>query len=237
MSIWSPSYSRIDRTTVGDIFESNQYVNKLGEQADKLMGIDSSYNDQLRQEMEKSASENMWQQDSIANRQFARSNMSGQSGILNALKAQNSTNNSANMYQAYQNALGANMDKGMTLLNQAAGFDLARAEAEASAYGQNITNKNNFNAMKTGNAYSLLGGIGAASIMKWSDKRLKENIKKIGTSKTKSGKKVNLYSYNFKGSNKKNIGVLAQEVAKSHPKAVSKNKNGVMKVNYKRLFG
>ena len=208
----------------------------MGQQADMLMGIDSEYNDQLFLKMKEQADQNAWTQNTIQNRNFAASGMSGQSGVLNALKSQNATQNMANMYQAYQNALGANMDRGLGLLGQAAQFDLAKGEAQASAYGQNITNQNNFNAAKAGNAWSAVGGLASAGIMKWSYKMLKENIKKIGRVKTKSGKPVNIYSYNFKGSKKQNVGVLAQEVQKSHPKAVSKNKNGMMKVNYKKLF-
>lgn len=234
MSLLSPGFKEINPEKVGTYFDQGGYVGKMGQQADQLMGIDSSYNDQLLLQMQEQASQNAWQQNTIQNRNFAASGMSGQSGVLNALKSQNATSNQANMYQAYQNALGSNMDRGLGLLGQAAQFDLAKGEAQASAYGQNITNKNNFNAAKAGNAWSAIGGIGSALIM--SDKRVKENLKKVGRVKTKSGKKVNIYKYNYKGSKKTNVGVVAQEIQKSHPKAVVKNKNGIMKVNYKELF-
>ena len=50
----------------------------------------------------------------------------------------------------------------------------------------------------------------------FSDARLKENIRKIG--KTFDGQ--NIYSYNFKGSPKTEIGLMAQEVEHKHPEAV-----------------
>jgi hypothetical protein len=50
----------------------------------------------------------------------------------------------------------------------------------------------------------------------FSDKRLKENIKKIG--KTYDGQ--NIYSYNYKGDPRQQIGLLAQDVEKHHPHAV-----------------
>lgn len=50
----------------------------------------------------------------------------------------------------------------------------------------------------------------------FSDRRLKENIREVG--KTFDGQTI--YSYNFKGSPKTEIGLMAQEVEKKHPKAV-----------------
>lgn len=50
----------------------------------------------------------------------------------------------------------------------------------------------------------------------FSDARLKENIKPIG--KTNDGQTI--YSYNYKGDHRTQIGLLAQEVEKRHPEAV-----------------
>lgn len=67
-------------------------------------------------------------------------------------------------------------------------------------------------------------GVGIAGL---SDKRLKENIKPIG--KTFDGQTV--YSYNFKGDPKTEIGLIAQEVEKHHPNAVG-SANGYKTVHY-----
>ena len=86
-----------------------------------------------------------------------------------------------------------------------------------------------------GNAISAGSGIISSMIM--SDKRVKKNLKKIGTMKAKDGAKVNMYSFKYKGEDKKRVGVIAQEIEKSHPGLVSKDSKGIRKVNYKGLFG
>jgi hypothetical protein len=67
----------------------------------------------------------------------------------------------------------------------------------------------------------LLGGI-------FSDKRLKENIKPVGM--LDNG--LTVYSFNFKGDNKTQIGLIAQDVINVIPKAVTKDKDGFYMVNY-----
>lgn len=62
----------------------------------------------------------------------------------------------------------------------------------------------------------MLGfGLQAAPLM-FSDRRLKENIKKVG--KTDDG--LNVYTYNYKGNPLRHMGVMAQEVEKVKPGAV-----------------
>ncbi len=67
-----------------------------------------------------------------------------------------------------------------------------------------------------------------------SDERLKENIKPIG--KSENGHNVYTWDWNDKakelGVNDPTTGVLAQEVMKYMPEAVSKNANGYYMVNY-----
>jgi hypothetical protein len=54
----------------------------------------------------------------------------------------------------------------------------------------------------------------------FSDERLKENMRPVG--KTKDGQTI--YSFNYKGEKRTQIGLSAQEVAKKHPEAVGKAK-------------
>lgn len=62
----------------------------------------------------------------------------------------------------------------------------------------------------------MLGfGLQAAPLM-FSDRRLKENVKKVG--KTDDG--LNVYTYNYKGNPLRHMGVMAQEVEKVKPGAV-----------------
>jgi hypothetical protein len=65
----------------------------------------------------------------------------------------------------------------------------------------------------------LAQGIGAAggAAAFFSDKRLKTDIKKVG--KTEGG--LPIYTYKYKGDNRTQMGVMAQDVEKKTPKAVS----------------
>jgi hypothetical protein len=70
---------------------------------------------------------------------------------------------------------------------------------------------------------SAIAGLGAFL----SDKRAKENIKKIG--KLHDGQ--NIYRFNYKGDTATRIGLIAQEVEKKHPEAVSTG-DGLKVVDY-----
>ena len=61
----------------------------------------------------------------------------------------------------------------------------------------------------------------------FSDERVKENIEPIG--ETNDGQKI--YRYNYKGSPKTEIGLIAQEVEKKHPEAVG-SLGGIKMVDY-----
>lgn len=75
-----------------------------------------------------------------------------------------------------------------------------------------------------------LFGLGAAAI-KASDRRLKKDIKPVGKL---MGEK--LYSYTYKGDNKPQIGVMAQDIEKRRPDAIVPMSNGYKAVNYGKLF-
>lgn len=75
----------------------------------------------------------------------------------------------------------------------------------------------------------LAGGIGGAA-MAFSDNRLKDNVKKVGS---KNG--LNIYEFNYKGSPNKYKGVMAQEVLEVMPDAVTKHDNGYLMVDYNKL--
>ena len=92
--------------------------------------------------------------------------------------------------------------------------DAARAQSDASGGFM-------------GGLMSLGGSLGKAAIM--SDIRFKENIKKVGKYKGH-----NLYKYNYKWAKDRILGVMAQEVEKVIPNAVSEI-NGFKFVNYGAL--
>lgn len=80
----------------------------------------------------------------------------------------------------------------------------------------------------------ILGGTGAfgpAGWLKFSDERLKEDIKRVG--ETDDG--IPLYTYRYKGTGTPMMGPLAQEVAEAKPEAVAMMPNGYLAVDYSRL--
>ena len=64
-----------------------------------------------------------------------------------------------------------------------------------------------------------------------SDIRLKENIIKVGNSR--SG--INIYEWNYKGNTQRYRGVMAQEILERHPEAVALQPDGYMSVYYGKI--
>jgi hypothetical protein len=84
-----------------------------------------------------------------------------------------------------------------------------------------------YGGSKTGNALGMASSLASiGSSIFGSDERLKEDIKPVGT---ENGH--NIYEFRYKGEPEKYIGVMAQEVAKTHPEAVHEV-NGYLAVNY-----
>ena len=112
---------------------------------------------------------------------------------------------------------------------QTAGPDLLGA---ANASYQNQLAAYNAQQAAQGGFLGGLMSLGGAAISRYSDIRLKKNIKKIG--KLRDG--INIYSYNYidyKDLPKdKQIGVMAQEVEKVIPEAVITMADGYKAVNY-----
>ncbi len=234
MGNWFSAPEKISPTKVGGYFDQGGHVAKMGTMANDLMDTNSEYNAGVLQNLRGQAEDSMFKKALVNRRQHAAMG-GGQSGIMTQLQQQDNSNTMQGMMDSYQGAMGNNLQAGMGMLGQAAQFDLAKGEAMASAYGQNITNKANYNSAMAGNVMSGISAAASAAIM--SDKRVKKNLKKIGTMKAKDGAKVNMYSFKYKGDDKKRVGVIAQEIEKSHPGLVSKDSKGIRKVNYKGLFG
>lgn len=98
--------------------------------------------------------------------------------------------------------------------------------------------QNNY-AQQNANYQAKLGGIaglGAAVAGGWamSDKRAKTDIKKVGKLNDGTG----IYAYRYKpgmGGGMMQLGVMAQEAAKKHPRAVARGADGYKRVNYGRI--
>jgi hypothetical protein len=109
------------------------------------------------------------------------------------------------------------------------------AQAQAGFNQDQVNAQNAQNANNQSGAFGLLGtGLQAASMFGFSDRRLKKNIRKVGT--MHKGK-INVYEFEYLGSSKREIGVMADEVKKTNPEAVKRHESGYLMVNYSKLLG
>lgn len=137
-------------------------------------------------------------------------------------------------YQTGQGMLGLGMG-GMKqgtpgLINPDMGLNLGAAERQNMLQAQAATQQ--ARASYSSGLFGGLGGIaqGAGAALGgffMSDRRLKTDIEKVG--KTNAG--LPIYTYKYKGDNKTQMGVMAQDVEKKTPKAV-KEVGGFKAVNY-----
>lgn len=81
-----------------------------------------------------------------------------------------------------------------------------------------------------GGAFGLGGQLGAASIMAFSDRRLKVDIKRLFSIGS-----LGVYEYRYAGGKQKHIGLMADEVKKVYPQAVKRHPNGYDMVDYSMI--
>jgi hypothetical protein len=129
-------------------------------------------------------------------------------------------------YQTGQGMLGlglGGMKQGTPgLINPDMGLNLGAAERQNMLSANAATQQ-----ARASYSSGLFGGIGSAIGGIFSDRRLKTDIEKVG--KTNAG--LPIYTYKYKGDNKTQMGVMAQDVEKKTPKAV-KEVGGFKAVNY-----
>lgn len=118
---------------------------------------------------------------------------------------------------------------------QAAAAPIFSANQAAGQYGTDVYNaKMASQSNMMGGLMGLGGSLGSAAIMApylaASDRRLKTDIKKIG--QLPSG--LHVYSFRYKWSNEKTIGVMADEVEQVFPEAVHEV-NGFKAVDYSKV--
>ena len=93
-------------------------------------------------------------------------------------------------------------------------------------------NQYNTQAGQLGGLYNLGGTLGAAALMApvgtFSDERMKENIRKVGT--LDDGLPV--YAFRYKVGGNTQLGLMAQDVEKAKPEAVSTHTSGYKMVDY-----
>tara|TARA_Y100001938_G_scaffold150501_1_gene241732 strand:- start:1647 stop:2336 length:690 start_codon:yes stop_codon:yes gene_type:complete len=228
MGIFS-SPKKIDEQKIRE-FMTSKYTGQLDSLGAQLMDPNSVYNQQALQQATSVGLDNAYQQNRMNRMNMAASGMGGQSGILQAQANQNIGQATGSVQQAWMNNFQNRLQQRLGIMQANQQIDSKIGEAQASAYGQNITNKNNHNAAMAGNVMGL-----ASTALMMCDARMKENIKKVGVIKLKNGKKTGVYEFNYKGRDKKHTNVMAQDLEKVMPDAVFKGKNGLKYVDTRKL--
>lgn len=126
----------------------------------------------------------------------------GSQALQNQINARNAP---INEFEALQGAPGATST---ALTPDISGAFGQQYQGQLAGYNANVASNNN--------TTSTLGSLALAAAMFFSDKRLKEDIKRVG--KTDEGLPV--YTYRFKGDPRTQMGVMAQDVEKVKPEAV-----------------
>lgn len=151
---------------------------------------------------------------------YATAQNTGQSG-LNAFNNQSNT---------YGNLMGTATQWG----NQSLAGNAGAVGAMNTGFQNQFQNYQESAQIASQNASgigSLVGGLGMAGILAFSDRRLKEDIHKVGA--LKSGLPV--YTFRYKGDPQIRMGVMAQDVKKKQPGAVAITPSGYMAVDYSRV--
>ena len=219
MGIFSPP-EKIDPAKIYSMMTSD-YTTQMGDRANQMADPNSALMQGIYQNMQQQGQDNLYTQNRLQTQGSFRNNMSGQSGINDAIQNQNVGAMGNQNVQNFANLQQGSLNQSNQLLNTAAQNDMTARSSSASAYGQNITNQNNYDSAMTSNAMQLGG------MMLLSDPRVKRNMKKIGHVKTIK-KPLSLYSFSYKGSKgKKMTGFSTTDVKKQFPGAVKKDSGGL----------
>lgn len=112
---------------------------------------------------------------------------------------------------------------------------IASPDLMGSVYASYNANMNQYNQQMAaqqaglGGLFGLAGTLGAAAI---SDRRMKHDIKRIGT----LANGIATYVFSYLGEAKRRFGVMAQDVLKVKPEAVGATSDGTLYVNYKEIW-
>ena len=148
-----------------------------------------------------------------------------------------------NMAGQYAQTIGGptvlgNSSGSSTNFNQSQGTNMGFSNGVSMGMGMNgSTNLGNSFGSSTGQGNSSSTSVdptAAAGVLSWmSDARLKENIKHV-----EQIDGINMYTWDWKEpamSSPMNYGVIAQEIAETHPEAIVTGDHGYMMVDYSKL--
>ncbi len=236
----------IDPNKVYDMMSSPHNA-EMHQRSQDMINPDSALMQGMYNQMEQQGQDSLYTQNRMNRQNMAASGMGGQSGIGNVMAAEAANKTAGNMNANFGNMMNQNLGASNQLLGQVTQNDMTARDAMTSAYGTNITNKNNWRSAMAGNVTKSAAQMGSSfdkggeSLMKAAtmfmcDARMKENIKRIANVKIKGNHTVPLYQFTYKGRKKVHTNVMAQDIEKVRPHAVHTGKNGLKYVNAKELF-
>lgn len=142
----------------------------------------------------------------------------------NPINMLNAVRTGQQMQVAQQPQVGVSSPANMATV---AGPDLLGAASANAQYNQGLYNTG---AASNSNMMGGLFQLGSAAVNKWSDRRLKKNIKRIGTHSLG----IPLYAWDYLWG-EHSTGVMADDVERVMPNAVTVAQNGFKMVNYAML--
>ena len=238
----------IDPNKVYDMMSSPHNA-EMYQRSKDMINPDSPLMQTMYNQMHQQGQDSLYTQNRMSRQNMAASGMGGQSGILNQMVADASNKTAGSLNANFGNMMNQNLGASNQLLGNVTQNDMTARDAMTSAYGQNITNKNNWRSAMAGNvtkSAAQLGGSFDASAagvdpsmiaaLTMCDRRMKDNIKRIASVKIKGNHTIPLYQFTYKGRKKTHTNVMAQDVEKVRPQAVHTGKNGLKYVNTQELF-
>jgi hypothetical protein len=138
------------------------------------------------------------------------------------------------------NALRSSSQVDLPQFQGATPVNMAGTDVSGNMWNAYQARMDRYNAQQqaSNNLMSGMFGLGAAALsnpmIAFSDERLKENVEKVG--RLPGG--PNLYEYEFKAdpSDTREVGVMAQEVERTQPSAVSRGPGGYRRVDYAKVL-
>lgn len=203
-------------------FQNEAQAQQFGQNAQQLAANNAAIAQMFGQDLS-AAGQNFGQQQSAA--QFG--NTSRQNALQEALTLRQ-------LPLSEINALRTGAQPTIPQFQGYTGQNVAAAPVFQAAGAQDQANMARYNAQaaQAGNTMSGLFSMGAAALPLLSDRRAKENIRRIG--RTDGGLLV--YTYNYKGSAVRQMGVMAQDVEKVDPSAVVEHSSGFKMVDYSKVM-
>lgn len=161
-----------------------------------------------------------------ANQNAAATTLAGEGQNVGTLATQQQSAQSAPLLNA---ATAGATQSGINLGAQMAPATAASYEAGLTQPIANSGGTSSGTSVQQSNPVSTALGAGLMGLSLFSDERTKENIREVG--KTHDGQKI--YTYNYKGDPRPSMGMLAHQVKRKRPEAVSEGPAGMEMVNYR----